>query len=254
MMDFTYFRQPIGNDEENASGVVWCGLWFDATGFGTRYRIGSPYEALHTGADLNCNPPGHFDADKLAPVYSIGKGIITAASRFKSWGNVIVARYTLEDGRNIWARYAHVDVMFVGKGDSVGIGQQIARIGNAFNTMAYHLHFDICPSGRIEQHPDDWPKLDKPRLLRDYADPKVWLQARVKPAANTKRLVEITADVLLVRNYSAPRATIVGKLKRGDRVTILNAAPVVNVYHWVRLDGDQPNRWIASEYTRDVRE
>ena len=252
-MEFVYFSSPVGTQSERESGIIWPGGWFDATGFATRYRIGSPYEALHTGADVNINTP-HFDADKLAPVYSIGNGVVTAASRFKAWGNVIVIRYPLEDGRMIWARYAHVDQMFVREGEAVNIGQQIARIGNAFNTMAYHLHFDICPSGKIETRPDDWPKLDKTRLARDYADPKVWLQARVKPAIFTKRLVEVTADSLFVRNYSAPRATIVGKLKRGDRVTILNAAPVVNVYRWVRLDGDEPNRWIASECTRDVRE
>ena len=67
-MEFVYFSSPVGTQSERESGIIWPGGWFDATGFATRYRIGSPYEALHTGADVNINTP-HFDADKLAPAF-----------------------------------------------------------------------------------------------------------------------------------------------------------------------------------------
>ena len=259
MPEFTYFRQPIGTDEENATGVVWCGFWFDATGYARKYRIGSPAEAYHTGADLNCNPPGHFDFDKLSAVYSIGDGEIIHAARFPVWGNIIIARYILEDARAIYARYAHVDSkvdggLMVKPGQLVRKGEQIARVGNAFDTMAYHLHFDISPTEVLKDHPDDWPKLNLARLKANYADPLVWLQARTPPAVNTTHMVEITANTLYIRNYPSPTATITGKLKKGDRVWLHNASPVNNKYHWQRLDGDPANRWIAIEYTTQVEE
>lgn len=271
MNEFKYFRQPVGTDEENASGIVWCGYWFDATGYARRYRIGAPNEAYHTGADLNCNPPRHFDADKLAPVYSIGDGDVIHARRFNSWGNIIVVRYELEDARVIYARYAHVESeqhsptvnsnnLMVKAGDKVAKGQQIARIGNAFGTMAYHLHFDISPTGVLLNRPDDWPKLNLRLLKLDYADPKLWLQARTKPAEITTRIVEVTAVLgLNIRTYPSTTATVAGKLETGSLVTIQNAPPVLaDGYHWVRLFGklpdvvDAPNRWIALDFTKDV--
>lgn len=259
MMDFTFARQPIGTDKENATGIVWCGGYFDATGYARRYRIGAPNEAYHTGVDLNCNPPGRFDADKLAPVYSILDGEIIHARRFTDWGNLIVARYVLEDGRVIYARYAHVDSKVEGglrvkPGDKVMKGQPIALIGNAFNTMAYHLHYDLSPTERLANYPADWPKLNLARLKVDYADPKVWHAARQKPPSFTRRLVEVTADVLRIRNYPSPTATLVPPfLKKEDRVWVVNAAPVVGgKYLWMRLDGDPPNRWIAIDYTKQV--
>jgi len=259
MNPFTFFRQPVGTDDENATGIVWPGYWFDATGYARRYRIGSPAEAFHSGNDLNCNPPGHFDADKLAAVYSIGDGEIVHAARFPVWGNIIVARYELEDSRVVYARYAHVDSTVDGKlmvkpGQRVSIGEQIARVGNAFGTMAFHLHFDLSPTNRLENYPADWPKLDMFRLKRDYADPKIWIQARTPPAINTTRMVEITAKVLYIRNYAAPTATITGTLKKGDRVWIVNSQPVLNKYHWQRLAGEPLNRWVATEYTTPVED
>lgn len=258
MMAYTYFRQPIGSWDENATGKVWCGHWFDATGYARRYRIGSPAEAFHTGADLNCNPPGHFDADKLSAVYSIGDGEIVHAGKFPVWGNIIVARYSLEDQWEVYARYAHVDLTDIGKkpvkaGDKVNKGEQIARVGNAFNTMAFHLHFDLSLTKRLRDFPADWPKLDMARIRRDYTDPKIWLQARVPPAMFTPtRIVEVTVNKLFVRNDSSPTATIIGELARRDQVTLLNAEPVVNIYQWQRIAYREPPQWIATEYTKPV--
>lgn len=268
MSNFKWFRQPIGTTQEIATGIVWCGYWFDATGYARRYRIGAPNEAFHTGADLNCNPPGHFDSDKLAPVYSIGDGRIIHADKYPSWGNIIVARYELEDARVIYARYAHVDGkptvnsngLMVKVGDRVEFGQQIARIGNAFGTMAYHLHFDISPTGALHNNPADWPKLNLARLKVDYADPKVWLQARTAPSDLTIRTVEVTAERgLNIRTYPSIYATVAGLLKNGTQVNIENIAPVLaDGYHWQRIWGalpdvvDAPNRWIAIDYTKET--
>jgi hypothetical protein len=56
-MTLPNYTAPIGTEAERASGKIWPGSWFDATGYARHYRIGQPNEAYHTGADLNCNTP-----------------------------------------------------------------------------------------------------------------------------------------------------------------------------------------------------
>lgn len=255
-MEFVYFRSPVGTDKECETGVIYPGGWFTAINYASRYRIGSPAEAYHTGHDLNNNLL-HWDADKLAAVYSIGDGEIVHAAKFAVWGNIIVARYILEDTRKIYVRYAHVDSkvdggLMVKVGDKVMKGQQIARVGNAFDTMAYHLHWDISPTDVLENKPADWPKLNLARLKANYVDPKLWLQSRVKQSQQITRVAEVTATKLFIRSDANPTATIVGSLKRGEHVKLQNAAPVVNKYHWQRLAYREPPQWIATEYTKPV--
>ena len=48
---------PIGTAEERANTQVWPGDWFDASPYGKLYLLGTPRQAYHTGADLNCNKP-----------------------------------------------------------------------------------------------------------------------------------------------------------------------------------------------------
>lgn len=245
-------RLPIGTDADQAAGIVWPMWWADATGYARRYRIGSPAEAYHTGADLNYNPPGHWDADRLAPVFAILPGVVIHAGNYPVWKNVIVIRHFLEDNGFIYARYAHVkDLTMVQEEARVEQGQQIARIGNADGTMAFHLHFDLSPTLALDDNPADWPKLDLARLKRNYVDPRVWLQSRIVPPKFTKRIVRVTAKTLLVRGDPSTNNASVGSFKRNDLVEIANAAPTVNKYNWQRL-ADNLDHWIATDYTENV--
>lgn len=251
MTDIVYLSQPVGTLKERSEGIIWGGAWFDATGFARRYRIGAPNEAIHTGADLNLNYPV-FDSDKLMPVYAIGAGEVVHAVKLSAWGNIIVIAHELENNAVVYARYAHVDTLEMVKvGSRVKEGDQISRIGNAFGTLAYHLHFDLSFTEALRKHPGDWPKLDLKRLLRDYADPRVTLQARSRPIAVSVRQVEVTAVTLNIRSAPSVNATSIGKLKRGELVNILNNQPIDYQGHlWVRIATPPYNQWIASDYTR----
>ncbi len=176
------FDAPIGTPEERASGQVWPGGWFDATGFPVRYRIGTPYEAYHTGADLNLNTP-YWDADAHSPVYAAASGVVTHAARLPGWGNVIIIRHDplVTTGQVVYGRYAHVEDMRVQVGQRVTRGQRISSVGDAYGAFPYHLHFDISPTSVLQTQPFHWPKLDLDDLLANYVDPQRFIMLNRPP-------------------------------------------------------------------------
>ncbi|MEP7288233.1 MAG: peptidoglycan DD-metalloendopeptidase family protein [Chloroflexota bacterium] len=170
------FDAPIGIATDRRSSTVWPGQWIDATGYAIRYRIGTPQEAYHTGADLNLNAP-YFDADAHSPVYAAASGIVTYVGRVMGWGNLIIVRHDplIADGQVVYARYAHVESIRVALGQRVTRGEQIANVGNADGVYPYHLHFDISPTKILDSQPGHWPLLDLTNLLTNYADPRLFI-------------------------------------------------------------------------------
>ena len=161
-MPRVYFP-PIGTVAERASAKVWPGAWVDATGYNKRYRIGTPLEAYHTGADLNCNSPT-WDADAHSGVYAIAEGEVIAVGRYSGWGQLIIIHHTPDGGPSVYARYAHVESPLVRVGQRVLAQEQIASVGNGDGLVAYHLHFDVSSTNKLRDNPADWPKLDRTRL------------------------------------------------------------------------------------------
>jgi murein DD-endopeptidase MepM/ murein hydrolase activator NlpD len=62
-------------------------------------------------------------------------------------------------------------------GDRVRRGQLIGEIGTGGGRYIAHLHFDICTTTVLERSPGDWPGMDRPRLIRNYADPLQYIRA-----------------------------------------------------------------------------
>lgn len=166
------YDAPVGTAAERRSDDMWPGQWFDATGFDRLYRIGTPSQAYHTGADLNLNEP-YWDADAHSPVYAAASGLVTFADRLPGWGNVIIIRHDplITTGQVYYARYAHVEDISVRVGDRVVRGQQISKVGNADGIFAYHLHYDISPTTILATQPWHWPRLDRASLRANYMDP-----------------------------------------------------------------------------------
>lgn len=177
------YDAPVGTAVERASDRIWPGEWLDANSFGRRYPDSTNSTALHTGSDLNLNVP-HWDADRGAPVYAIASGIVTFAGRLPIWGEMVIIRHDPVEpgGQQVWARYAHVAQLKVRAGEHVSRGQQIGVIGKPEPPGApYHLHFDICISGIIEQAPGHWPRLNHQELVKHYTDPRAFLLANRPP-------------------------------------------------------------------------
>ncbi len=178
------YDAPVGTAEERRADRLWPGQWVDAVGYASRYRDGTRTTAYHTGADLNLNVP-RWDSDRGAPVYAIASGTVVFVGRLEIWGQVIVIRHDPREpeGKPVWARYAHVDGVQVRAGDRVRRGQPIAVIGKPEPDSApYHLHFDICKTGILEDAPGHWPRLNYSELLAHYVDPLAFLQANRPPA------------------------------------------------------------------------
>ncbi len=167
------FDSPVGIASERQSSQVWPGHWLDATGYAVRYRIGTPYEAYHTGVDLNLNDP-YWDADAHSPTYAAAHGVVTYADRLPGWGNVVVIRHDplITDGQVVYGRYAHVEGIRVQVGQRVVRGEQIASVGNAEGIYPYHLHWDISPTDILQSQPWHWPKLDLDGVMTHYVDPR----------------------------------------------------------------------------------
>jgi murein DD-endopeptidase MepM/ murein hydrolase activator NlpD len=182
------FQSPVGTEEERNSGKIWPGGWTDATGF-LNAKAPSYAYGIHTGADLNLNLAGNWDADKLAPVYSIGDGIVTYAQMWpnpKYWGNIVIIDHGIVDGKPLYSRYAHVAFIRVRPGDVVKMGQQICQVGHggadgsATGLFSYHLHFDISYTKILRDQPQNWPAPStnkrKELVMEHYVDPEKWLQ------------------------------------------------------------------------------
>ncbi len=166
------YDSPVGTAAERRGDKLWPGNWFDATGFDRLYRVGTPNQAYHTGADLNMNEP-YWDADAHSPVYAAASGVVVFADRLPGWGNVIVIRHDplISTGQVLYGRYAHVEGVRVQVGDRVVRGQQICKVGNADGLFTYHLHFDLSPTTILETQPWHWPRMNRTELRANYVNP-----------------------------------------------------------------------------------
>jgi len=170
------YDSPIGTSEQRRRREVWPPTWRDANPFGKLYFIGTPSEAYHTGADLNFGKPY---ADKGMKVYACANGVVIFAARLSIWGDLIVIRHDPlyePDGAVIYSRYAHVQNIRVEVGQRVARGQRICEISDAYGRFVPHLHFDLSPTTILETRPNDWPKTDYARLIKNYIDPLQWIQ------------------------------------------------------------------------------
>ncbi len=244
------FAAPIGTAVERASGKIWPGKWFDATPYATQYFHGW----YHTGADLNLNFP-HWDADRHADVYAIGAGTVTYAKLYSptAWGQIVVIHHGQIDGLPLFSRYAHVDNLSVNPGDVVERGQQIASVGNGEGLFAYHLHFDISTTEVLQGSPGDWPGTNQNRVLRDYVNPRQWLQNHVQQQVGTAPVPQfITYKVvaslgLRVRNSPGFSGVQVGSLVHGTVVELEDGHfAEVDGYRWGRIgEGSFSGNWTA---------
>lgn len=171
------FCSPVTGKIESPL-TVWGGDWFVATNW-AEYYTATGKAAYHTGVDLN--RPAYADAG--AAVYAAADGVVVFSGAVPGWqGKVVVIKHKLEDGSNIWTRYAHIiaSEKLLGapakRGDPFG---NIADYTPLNDPRGDHLHYDVA---RIDlgAKPGDWPGTDLERCKRDYLDPQTWHKERQK--------------------------------------------------------------------------
>ena len=91
---------------------------------------------FHKGLDI---------ASKIGEkIYTIGSGFVTFAGRKKGYGNVI----EIQHSDSLKSRYAHLNRLFVKKGDVILKGKKIATMGNTGRVTGPHLHIEIWKKGK----------------------------------------------------------------------------------------------------------
>ena len=91
---------------------------------------------MHSGTD--------FFAAWSDTVYASGDGLVYRASRNFGYGRQI----KIEHCGEYYSSYSHLYRYFVKEGDSVKLGQPIARAGNSGMVTGPHLHYEIYRNGK----------------------------------------------------------------------------------------------------------
>lgn len=115
----------------SAQGGIWpTTARYVSSPFG--YRGG----ALHTGMDI-----AGRGGD---PVYAYKTGLVT----FSGWGGSYGYMLKVDHGNGISTWYAHCSKLLVNAGDSVQMGQTIAKEGSTGNSTGNHVHFELRINGK----------------------------------------------------------------------------------------------------------
>ena len=102
-----------------------------------------------------CSSPFHYAVDLAtgcsAPIFAANSGVVTYSGWSGSYGNFI----KIDHGGGISTGYAHIrdGGRFVGVGEWVGSGQNIASSGTTGASTGCHLHFEVYSGGsRIDPY------------------------------------------------------------------------------------------------------
>ena len=127
---FDEYPVPEPNDTTpSKAGFVWPANGMVSSPFGPRWG------RMHEGIDLAA-PLGR-------PIRASKAGVVITAAANGAYGNLIV----LDHGGGETTRYGHLSAFDVAKGDTVAIGQVIARMGSTGRATGSHLHFEIRIAG-----------------------------------------------------------------------------------------------------------
>lgn len=121
------------------------------------YRIGDPFMCMcevhaprgHSGQDLPAgNGTGVFSvADGIIIFTQTGQVNNPGAGGMAAYGNCVFIEHRDESGGVYYTRYAHLESVLVGTGETVTAGQPIGTVGNTGNSFGNHLHFEMLVGG-----------------------------------------------------------------------------------------------------------
>ena len=107
------------------------------SGYGMRTHPVTGRFQMHKGIDLAA-PPG-------TPILATGDGIVTFAGRSGNYGLLIRVKHL----GGISTTYAHLEKIYVRKGQSVSRNQQIGAMGSTGASTGPHLHYEIVVDGKM---------------------------------------------------------------------------------------------------------
>lgn len=105
-------------------------LWPTATRHISQY-----FRWGHTGVDI--------DNRSRPPVYAAEAGTVEFAGWLGGYGNLIIVNH----GAGLSTYYAHLEKFYVAKGEKVGKGEALAKMGSTGRSTGPHLHFEVRRGG-----------------------------------------------------------------------------------------------------------
>ena len=114
---------------------VWPARGWVSSGFG--YRI-SPFtgeKELHRGLDI-CGRKG-------SPIIAPADGVVTDVDTDPGYGKTVIINH----GYGLNTMYAHLEKVYVKKGQAVKRHQEIAQVGDSGRTTGAHLHYEVHLKG-----------------------------------------------------------------------------------------------------------
>ncbi len=100
---------------------------------------------FHTGVD--------FALAHGSPVYASDGGTVSFSGWKGGYGYLVIINH----GNGMQTYYAHNSKLLVSRGDKVGKGEQIAKVGSTGNSSGPHVHFEIRVNGK---HVNPWRYID----------------------------------------------------------------------------------------------
>jgi peptidoglycan hydrolase CwlO-like protein len=123
-------EQYSGHSGNSNAIMQWPTSGTVTSGYGYR----SYDNSFHPGIDIA--PPAG------TPVVAAASGVVSRAYRSGSYGNCVMISHYI-NGQLYTTVYAHMEVYYVGAGQTVHAGQMIGRVGSTGESSGPHLHFEV---------------------------------------------------------------------------------------------------------------
>lgn len=110
--------------------------YFISSNYGYRVDPFTQVKKFHSGIDLAAN--------RGTPVHATGKGkVIYASYSYGGYGNLV----KVDHGEGMISMYAHLNTIFVKKGDLLDRGDLVGKVGSTGRSTGPHLHYEIKIDG-----------------------------------------------------------------------------------------------------------
>jgi murein DD-endopeptidase MepM/ murein hydrolase activator NlpD len=106
-----------------------------SSGFGWRIDPINGVRHRHAGIDL----PGTSGT----PVFATGAGIVSIAGWIQGYGNLV----QLDHPGGLSTRYGHLSRILVARGEPVGQGELIGKMGSTGHSTGPHVHYEVRVNG-----------------------------------------------------------------------------------------------------------
>ena len=124
--------------------------WYDLTTLQNSLPLGKPVDRIRVTSSFGSRGdpfqggPAHHEAVDLGgmigePIYATAPGKVVRTGNWGWYGNMV----EIDHGLGFRTRYAHMEKVFVTKGETVRVGDKIGTLGNTGRSTGPHLHYEI---------------------------------------------------------------------------------------------------------------